>query len=128
VQRERQVRTVRGSEEARGTHSLESAERDKSGVRGVKGSEGTHILESVEVETSQDGAGKQGSEGHSRPEEHKGRGKSGRLKGERERGALTSWKAQREGQVRTTKGREHARGTHFLDSAEVETIQDGERK
>jgi hypothetical protein len=64
---------------------------------------GTHFLESASGWTSQD-------------------------KEATERGALTSWRAHRDGLVRTWKGSDRARGTHFLESASGWTSQDMERK
>ena len=42
-------------------------------------------------------------------------------------GALTPWRWQREGQVRTWKESDQARGTHSLEMAEEGTSQDMER-
>ena len=42
--------------------------------------------------------------------------------------ALTNWRWQREGQVRTRKESDQARATYKLEIAEGETIQDKERK
>jgi len=41
--------------------------------------------------------------------------------------ALTSWRPQREGYVRTQKETSQARGTHFLKTTEGGTCQDTER-
>jgi hypothetical protein len=73
-----QVRTRDESERARGTHFLESADR----------------------ETNQDMERIRASEGHSLPGKCRPRDKSGHGKNPSERGALTSWRAQTEGQVR----------------------------
>ena len=43
------------------------------------------------------------------------------------RGTLTSWRRQREGLVRTPKGTDRARHTHILETAEGGTCQDTER-
>jgi hypothetical protein len=53
---------------------------------------------------------------------------SGHGKEASERGALTDWRAQKNGLVRTWKGSERAKGTHFLESAEECTGQDMEMK
>jgi len=45
-----------------------------------------------------------------------------------ERGALTLWRSQREGHVRTWKESDRATGTHFLETTEVGTHQATERK
>ena len=42
-------------------------------------------------------------------------------------GALTSWRLQKEGQVRTWKESNQASVTHFLETTEGETSQDTER-
>ena len=44
------------------------------------------------------------------------------------RGAFTNWKSQREGQVRTQKERDRARGAHVLETTEGGTSQAGHRK
>ena len=54
--------------------------------------------------------------------------KSGHRKNVTEQGALTSWRPQREGQVRTQKESDQARGTHILETTEGGTSQDMERK
>jgi hypothetical protein len=64
--------------------------------------------------------------GHSQTGEGVGRGKSGHGKNLGERGALTCWRAHWEGQVRTRKGSEQARGTHSLESASGGINQDTE--
>ena len=63
----------------------------------------THILEMASGGTSQDTERMRPSEGHSLPEDGIGRDKSGHRKHPTERGALTSWRRHREGQVRTWK-------------------------
>src|SRR5437879_5034517 len=67
------------------------------------------------------------SEGHSRPGEPRHRDKLGHRKNMSQRGALTSWRAQTQRQVRTRKECEQARGTHVLESPDTETSQDTER-
>jgi len=52
---------------------------------------------------------------------------SGHRKKQTEQGALTSWRWQREGLVRTWKGTDQARGTHMLETAGGGTCQDTER-
>jgi hypothetical protein len=44
-----------------------------------------------------------------------------------EQRALTSWIVQTEGQIRTRKEFERARGTHSLDGADIGTSQDMEK-
>src|SRR6266850_2159102 len=95
VQRERQVRTQKQTEQARGTH----------------------ILESAEGETSQDTETNRASKGHSQTGECRGRDKSGHRYKPSKQGGLTNWRSQRERQVRTQKQTEQARGTHHLEIA-----------
>jgi len=66
---------------------------------------GTHSLETAEEGTSQDTKRKLTKQG-----------------------ALTFWRQQREGQVRTPKETKQARGTHILEMAEGGTSQDTKRK
>src|SRR6266850_484063 len=87
---------------------------------------GTHFLESADGRTSQDTEGIQASEGHSLSGERRRTDKSGHGRNPSEQGALTPWKAQTDGQVRTWKEYKRARGTHFLESADGRTSQDME--
>src|SRR6267142_2058357 len=105
AQTDRQVRTQKQSNRARGTHFLESADG----------------------RTSQDTETIRPSEGHSPPGERRGTDKSGHGNNPTERGALTSWRAQTDGKVRTRKESDRARGTHQLESADRWTSQDTER-
>ena len=68
----------------------------------------------------------QASKRHLLSREHRGRDKSGYRKKPSEQGALTSWRAQRGGQVRIQKETDQARSTHFLEMAEGGTSQDME--
>jgi len=52
--------------------------------------------------------------------------KSGHGRNLSKRGALTNWRAQTDGQVRTQKESEQVRGTHFLESTDGRTSQDTE--
>src|SRR6266850_173067 len=87
---------------------------------------GTHELESADGRTSQDTEGIQASEGHSHTGERRRTDKSGHGRNPSEQGALTPWKAQTDGQVRTWKEYKQVRGTHFLESADGWTSQDME--
>jgi len=78
--------------------------------------------------TSQDKERKPPSKAHSLPGDGRGRDKSGHRKKAIEQGALTYWRQQREGPVRTRKESDQARHTHFLETAEGGTSQDKERK
>jgi hypothetical protein len=59
--------------------------------------------------------------------EIEGRELSGHGKNPTDRGALTSWRRQREEPVRTRKGPDRPRRTHFLETAEGGTCQGTER-
>src|SRR6267142_1410159 len=87
---------------------------------------GTHPLESADGWTSQDMEGIRASEGHSHSGERRRTDKSGHGRNLSKQGALTSWRAQMDGQVRTRKESEQARGTHKLESADRRTSQDTE--
>jgi hypothetical protein len=71
---------------------------------------------------------KRASEGHSLARERIRMDLSGHEKEASERGALTSWRAHRDGLFRTWKGSERARATHILESASGWTGQDMKRK
>jgi len=115
-------------------------------VRSTKESQramGTYFLSSKERWVSKDSKRNSASEGHPRTVEHSGRDKSGRPESQRardthslssaERGTvqdserkpvserretLTSYPAQRSGQVRTVKDNQQAKDTHSLSSVE----------
>ena len=111
----------------------DKSEHEETATEQVRG---THGLESTEGGRSQDTERKQPSEAHSLTGECRGRDKSDsttndareghpRTEGQRqgqlrtlkegkERGALTSWRARREGQDRTRNERERTIGTHVL--------------
>jgi len=117
---EAQVRTGKeGSEQVKGTHFLESAEKQVSTVKESETEEArpksTHTLER-DGSTRQDA--KKASEGHSQTGEGRERDVSGHGNKLSERGALTSWRAEREKQVITQKQSGRAAGTHELESAE----------
>ena len=67
------------------------------------------------------------SEGHSRPADDKERKLSVHGQKPTDRGALTPWRQQMEGLVRTRKETDQARATHELETAEGGTFQDKER-
>ena len=112
---------------------------------------GTHQLETAEDGACQETERNRLSKAHSRPRNGRERYLSGHGKKPTERGALTSWRRQREGLVRTKKKPtdqgtltfwrrqrerlvrtrkkiDRARRTHFLGTAERGTYQDTERK
>ena len=101
----RTSRTWKESERARGTHRLESADRrtcqDVERIRASKGHSPT------------------GERGRTDVEKH-GKNPS-------ELGALTNWRAQTDGHVRTWKESERVRGTCRLESTDGWTYQDLER-
>ena len=76
-------------------------------------------------QTCQDTERNQPSEAHSRSGEGRERDLSKHRKKPTERGALTAWRRQREGIVRTQKETNRARdmGTHNLENAEGEPSQ-----
>ena len=78
--------------------------------------------------TSHDMERKQPTKVHSQTGDSRGRDKSGHGKKATDQGTLTSWRWQREGQVRTQKESDQLRHTHFLEMAEGGTSQDMERK
>jgi hypothetical protein len=130
---ERRATDKRGHEKkskrAKGTHVLESADRwisedaEREGARG-----GTHVLESAERRTSEDTNGKRASERGVLTSWIAQIDGQVRTRKASERGALTVWIAQIDGQVRTRKASEGVRGTHELDSADRRTSEDTERK
>jgi hypothetical protein len=92
---------------ATGGGALTSWRRQREGlVRTRKESDRarrTHVLETAEEGICQDTERKRPREGHSRPENGRGRDLSGYGTKATERGALTSWRRQRKGLVRTWK-------------------------
>ena len=88
---------------------------------------GTHSLETVEGGSSQSMESNRQSKGHLLPGDSRGRHKSGHGKKQMKQGALTNWRPQGEGQVRTQKETDQVRGTHILETAAGGTSQDTER-
>ena len=86
----------------------------------------THFLETAERETCQDTENNQLHEGHTQPGDGRGRELSEHGK-PTNREALTSWRQQSKGLVRTQKETDRTRGTHSLEIAEGVTCQDMER-
>ena len=87
----------------------------------------THCLETADGGTCQGMERNRPSEAHSLSGDDRGRNLSEHGKKLTERGALTSWRRQREGFIRTQKETERARHTHKLKTAQGETCQDMER-
>jgi hypothetical protein len=102
------------TKEARDTHDLESARWRIKMQKESEWGRGTHSLLSTERGTSHDMENIQANEGHLRPGEHRRGLNSGHQNILSEWGALTFWKAQREGQVKMWKESKWARGTHIL--------------
>ena len=67
------------------------------------------------------------TEAHSLSGDGRGMDLSGHRKEPTDRGALTLWRRQKEGLVRTQKGADRPRRTHFLETAEGGNCQDTER-
>ena len=80
----------------------------------------THILETREGGICQDMERNRPTEAHSHAGDGRGRDLSGHGKKPTDRGALTSWRRQREGLVRTRNETDRATGmgTHILENAE----------
>ena len=87
---------------------------------------GTHQLQTTSGRTSQDTERIPPKDGHSPTGDGIGRNKSGYRKNPTKRGALTTWRRNREGQVRIQKQSHRARGTHILATASGGTSQDTE--
>ena len=105
------------SNQVGGTHCLETTEGGAYIIRTWKQSDrarGTDFLETTEQGTSQDMERKWPSRGNSHPGDHRGWDESGHGKKVTKQGAPTSWRPQRNGQVRTWKESDQTRGTHIL--------------
>ena len=87
----------------------------------------THKLETAEGATCQDTERNRPSDAHSRPGYGRWRDLSGYRKKQAERDALTNWRQQREGLIKTRKETDRVRGTHVLETAERGICQDTER-
>ena len=87
----------------------------------------THILETAEGGTCQDTERNRPTEAHSPTGDGTGKNLSGHGKKLTDRGALTTWRRQREGLVRTRKESDRQGCTHTLETAEGGTCQDTQR-
>ena len=87
----------------------------------------THSLETAEGRACQDTERNRPTEAHSLPGDGRRWDLSGHGKKRTDRGALTSWRRQEVGLVRTRKETNRPRHTHILETAEEETCQDTER-
>ena len=81
---------------------------------------GTYFLEKVEEDTCRDTECKRPRERHSLPRDGRGRHLS-RHGRKRQARALTPWRPQTEAFVKRRKGREQARGAHFLETIDKGT-------
>ena len=86
-----------------------------------------HILEMAEGGSCQETERNQPSEAHSQTGDGKGRDLSGHINKPTDQGALTSWRRQRDGFVRTRKETDRERCTHKLETVEGGTCQGTER-
>ena len=84
----------------------------------------THPLETAERGACQDTDRNRPSEVHSLPGDGRGRYLSGHRNKPTDQGALTDWRQQREGLVRTWKEIDRPRRTYLLEPAEGGTCQD----
>ena len=97
--------------------------RDKSAHRRIGPSE-VHSLPGDGIgKDNQDTERIRSSEVHSLSGDSIERDKSGHKKSSSEQWALTLWSRHREGEVRTRKESDRARGTHFLETASGRTSQ-----
>jgi hypothetical protein len=121
------VRTRKESERARGTHVLWSADGGThQDTETIRASEGHSLPRERRRRDSSGQRNNPSQRRHSHPGEHRWRKKSGHGSNLSKRGALTCWRAQTEGLVRTQKQSERVRGTHLLESADGGTRQDTE--
>ena len=119
--------TQKETDRPRHTHKLKTAEGEScQDTEGNRLSKGTHALETGKGGTCQGAERNQLSEVHSPTGDGRGRNLSGHGNKPTKQGALTSWKQQREGLVRTQKETDRARGTYVLEMAEGGTRQDTE--
>ena len=88
---------------------------------------GTHKLETAEGVTCQDTERKRLSDEHSLPGDRRGKNLSGHRNKATEQRVLTNWRPQMEGLVRIRKESDRVTGTHELESAEGGTCQDTEK-
>ena len=86
----------------------------------------THFLETAEGGPCQDTERNRPTETCSPTGDSRGRDLSGHVKKTTDQGALTHWRRQREGLVRTWKETDRPRHTHFLETVEGGTCQDTE--
>ena len=123
-----QVRTWKETDQARGTHFLETALRGTNqNTKRNRPSKG-YSLSRGHIGRDKSGHGKKRrGEGRSLPEDHIERDESGYGEKPAEQGPLTSWRPGREGNVWSRKETDRARGTHTLETGSGGTGQDTER-
>ena len=114
---------------ARCTHRLETKEGGKSqDTERKQRARHTNQLETKEGGTGHDMERKQLNEGRSPTGDNRERNKLGHRRKTIEQGALTIWRRQKDGQVRTWKENNRARDAHRLEMAEGGTSQNTEAK
>ena len=124
--REGLVRTQKERESARRTHILETAEGGTCQDTEINRQREAHSHSGGgrgRGGTCQDMERNRPSEAHPPPGYSRGRDLSGHIKKPTKRGALTSWRRQREGLVRTHKETGQARCTHILEREGLVRIQ-----
>jgi hypothetical protein len=88
----------------------------------------THSLDSAEGGRSQDMERKRASAGHSLSGEYKARQVRTRNERASRRRALTCWRVQMEGEMRTQKENERVRSTYILQNTKGGTSEDTKRE
>ena len=130
-QRDELVRTCKETEQASHTHILEMAEggdlSEHRTQKEINRARRTHFLETAEGGTCQATERDQPTKADSPTGDSRERDLSGHGKKPMAQGALTSWRWQREGLVRTQKETDRPRHTHSLETVEGGTCQDPER-
>ena len=122
------MRTQKETGQARHTHKLETAERGIcQDTERNRPSEAHSQTGDGRGGTCQDIERDRPTESHPHPGDGRGRDLSGHRKKSLERGALTSWRRQREGLVKTQKDTDRAMRTHQLEMAEGGTCQDSQK-
>ena len=123
------VRTRKNTNRAKHTHKLETVERGTcQEMENNQRSRCTHFLKTASGGTCQDMERNRPTEAHSLSGDGRGRDLSGDGKKPAEQGALTSWRRQGEGLVRTRKETNRAKHTHFLERVERGTCQEMKKK
>ena len=126
--REGPVRTRKETDRPRRTHQLETAEEGTCQDTETNPPTEADSLPGDSRGRDLSGHGRnRPTEAHSHPGDGRGRDLSGHRKELTDQGALTFWRRQREGLVRTRKETHRPRHTHSLETAEGGTCQDAVR-